>query len=164
LELRYGTDPYKPNYLLTSALKKLPEQEALKFRNVANFDVNSISFVDLCASLPQYKRALKEVEEFLWLVLFDGRIDERERNLFEDRFVPPTLPSIINLSWTPTRVNLDEIYDVQVSFTVRGDKNPIAYAELRFTPVEYYYMIERYGMRPEDYPKVFLQIVKEFLF
>jgi hypothetical protein len=37
----------------------------------------------------------------------------------------------------------------------RDDKTPIAYAELRFVPVEYDYMIQKYGMRPEDYPKVF---------
>jgi len=42
-----------------------------------------------------------------------------------------------------------------VSFTAIDDENPIAYAELRFVPVEYYYMVEKYGMRPEDYPKVF---------
>jgi uncharacterized protein YxeA len=64
-------------------------------------------------------------------------------------------PSIVNLSWTPTRENLDKIYDINVTFTARDDRSPISYAELRFIPVEYYYMIEKYGMRPEDYPKVF---------
>jgi hypothetical protein len=64
-------------------------------------------------------------------------------------------PLIVNLSWTPTRENLDKIYDINVTFVARDDKTPIAYAELRFIPVEYYYMIEKYGMRPEDYPKVF---------
>ena len=39
--------------------------------------------------------------------------------------------------------------------TAIDDENPIAYAELRFIPVEYYYMIQKYGMRPEDYPRVF---------
>jgi hypothetical protein len=46
-------------------------------------------------------------------------------------------------------------------------ENPIAYAELHFISVGYYYMIEKYGMRPECYLKVlryFLQITKEFLF
>jgi hypothetical protein len=64
-------------------------------------------------------------------------------------------PSIVNLSWVPTRENLDKIYDINVTFVARDDKSPIAYAELHFVPVEYYYMIEKYGMRPEDYPKVF---------
>ncbi|MCC6005604.1 MAG: hypothetical protein LM590_14800, partial [Thermofilum sp.] len=64
-------------------------------------------------------------------------------------------PSIVNLSWVPTRENLDKIYDINVTFVARDDRSPISYAELRFIPVEYYYMIEKYGMRPEDYPKVF---------
>ena len=64
-------------------------------------------------------------------------------------------PSIVNLSWTPTRENLDKIYDINVTFIARDDRSPISYAELHFVPVEYYYMIEKYGMRPEDYPKVF---------
>ena len=64
-------------------------------------------------------------------------------------------PSIINLSWVPVREINDKIYDINVTFVARDDKTPIAYAELHFIPVEYYYMIEKYGMRPEDYPKVF---------
>jgi hypothetical protein len=64
-------------------------------------------------------------------------------------------PSIDNLSWVPARENLDKIYDINVTFIAKDDKTPIAYAELRFIPVEYYYMIEKYGMRAEDYPKVF---------
>jgi hypothetical protein len=64
-------------------------------------------------------------------------------------------PEITSLDWTPTRVILDKVYDINVSFTAIDYENPIAYAELHFVPVEYYYMIEKYGMRPEDYPKVF---------
>ncbi|MCC6019612.1 MAG: DUF5010 domain-containing protein, partial [Candidatus Verstraetearchaeota archaeon] len=64
-------------------------------------------------------------------------------------------PIITSLNWTPTRVVLDKVYDINVSFTAIDDENPIAYAELHFVPVEYYYMVEKYGMRPEDYPKVF---------
>jgi hypothetical protein len=33
-EKEYGTDPNKPNYLLAYALKKLPESEALRFKDV----------------------------------------------------------------------------------------------------------------------------------
>jgi hypothetical protein len=64
-------------------------------------------------------------------------------------------PIITSLNWTPTRVVLDKIYDINVTFTAIDNENPIAYAELRFIPVEYYYMIQKYGMRLEDYPKVF---------
>ncbi|RSN74278.1 glycoside hydrolase family 99-like domain-containing protein [Candidatus Methanodesulfokora washburnensis] len=154
-EKEYGTDPNKPNYLLAYALKKLPESEALRFKDVENFNESSKGFVDLYASLPQDKRSSKEVNELLDKILSDNVIDDYEKNLFDDRFVNPTLPTIDNLNWTPTRENLDKIYDINVTFVAKDDKTPIAYAELRFVPVEYTYMIEKYGMRPEDYPKVF---------
>ncbi|RSN73301.1 glycoside hydrolase family 99-like domain-containing protein [Candidatus Methanodesulfokora washburnensis] len=153
-EREYGTDPNKLNYLLAYALKKLPEKEALKFKDV-DFDESSKGFVDLYASLPQDKRSSKEVNELLDKILSDNRIDDLEKNLFDDRFVNPTLPTIDNLNWTPTRENLDKIYDINVTFVAKDDKTPIAYVELRFVPVEYTYMIEKYGIRPEDYPKVF---------
>jgi hypothetical protein len=154
-ERGYGTDPNKPNYLLAYALKKLPEEEALRFKNVENLNESSKGFVDLYVSLPQDKRSSKEVNELLDKILSDNRVDDLEKNLFDDRFVNPTLPTIDNLSWDPTRENLDKIYDINVTFVARDDRSPISYAELRFIPVEYYYMIEKYGMRPEDYPKVF---------
>jgi len=153
-EREYGTDPNKPNYLLAYALKKLPENEALKFKDV-DFNESSKELVDLYASLPQDKRNSKEVNMILDNILSDNRVDEIEKNLFNDKFVNPTLPTIDNLSWVPTRENLDKIYDINVTFVARDDRSPIAYAELRFIPVEYYYMIEKYGMRSEDYPKVF---------
>jgi len=86
-EKEYGTDPNKPNYLLAYALKKLPEKEALKFKNVENFNESSRGFVDLYASLPQDKRNSEEVSELLNQILSDNRIDELEKNLFDDRFV-----------------------------------------------------------------------------
>jgi hypothetical protein len=154
-EREYGTDPNKPNYLLAYALKKLPENEALKFKNIENFNESSRGLVDLYVNLSQDKRSSKEISELLNRILSDDRIDEVERNLFDDKFVNPTLPSIDNLSWVPVRENLDKIYDINVTFVARDDKTSIAYAELRIIPVEYTYMIEKYGMRPEDYPKVF---------
>jgi hypothetical protein len=74
---------------------------------------------------------------------------------FIGNLIDESPPSIMNLSWVPARENLDKIYDINVTFVARDDKTPIAYAELHFIPVEYTYMIEKYGMRPEDYPKVF---------
>jgi hypothetical protein len=127
----------------------------LRFKNVENFDESSKGLVDLYSSLSQDKRSSKEVNMILDNILSDNRVDEPEKNLFDDKFVNPTLPSINNLSWVPTRENLDKIYDINVTFVAKDDKTPIAYAELHFVPVEYYYMIEKYGMRPEDYPKIF---------
>ncbi len=64
-------------------------------------------------------------------------------------------PEILDFNWTPTKVVWDKVYDIEVNFTVEDDKTPIKYAELHFIPVEYKYFITKYGMRPEDYPKVF---------
>ena len=113
------------------------------------FNEASKGLVDLYASLPQSKRISAEVSEFLNKVLADNVVDMLERSLFEDRFVNPSPPTIA------LRENLDKIYDIEVGFSAKDDRTPIAYAELCFTPVEYHYMIQRYGMRPEDYPKVF---------
>jgi len=155
LELKYGTDPTKPNYLFSYALKKLSEKEALKFKNVENFDENSKALIDLYSTLPADKRNSKEVNDFLNQILLDYKIDELEKDLFDDKFVNHTFPSISELKWESTREKLDKIYDINVVFTAKDNKTPISYAELRFIPVEYYYMIKKYGMRPEDYPKVF---------
>jgi hypothetical protein len=154
-EKEYGTDPNKPNYLLAYALKKLPEQEALKFKNVENFNESSKEFIDYYVSLPENIRNSKEVNDLLNQILSDNIINELEKNLFYDKFVFPNLPLIFNLEWFPTREKLDKIYDINVTFIAKDDNTPIVYAELRFIPVEYYYMIEKYGMRQEDYPKVF---------
>jgi len=155
VERVYGTDPYRPNYLLAYALGKLPEEEALLFKNVEDFNDSSRGLVDLYASLPREKRGSIEVAMLLGQILSDNIVCEAERRLFEAKFVNPARLEIVGLNWTPTRVVLDKVYDINVSFTARNDKTPIVYAELRLIPVEYYYMIEKYGMRPEDYPKVF---------
>jgi hypothetical protein len=154
-EKEYGTDPNKPNYLLAYALKKLPENEALKFKNVENFNESSKGLVDLYSSLPENIRNSKGVDELLNQILSDNIINELEKNLFYDKFVLPSLPLIFNLEWFPTRVILDKIYDINVTFIAKDDDTPIAYAELHFIPIEYHYMIEKYGMRQEDYSKVF---------
>jgi hypothetical protein len=78
-EKEYGTDPNKPNYLLGYALKKLPENEALKFKNVENFNESSKGLVDLYASLPPEKRNSKEVSDLLNQILLDNKINELEK-------------------------------------------------------------------------------------
>jgi hypothetical protein len=154
-EKEYGTDPNKPNYLLAYALKKLSEQEALKFKNVENFNESSKEFIDYYVSLPENVRNSEKMNDFLAQILSDNIINELEKNLFYDKFVLPNLPLIFDLNWFPTREKLDKIYDINVTFTAKDDSTPIAYAELHFVPVEYHYMIEKYGMRQEDYSKVF---------
>ena len=64
-------------------------------------------------------------------------------------------PLIKNLSWQPTRVVNDKIYDIKVSLEVISPLNTLSQVEVKLIPVEYEYFITRYGMRREDYPKVF---------
>jgi len=68
--------------------------------------------------------------------------------------VSPSKP-VIKISYTPTKVMNDKIYDMRVHVEVRDDRTPIAHAKLLFIPVKYDYFITEYGMRPEDYPKAF---------
>ena len=62
---------------------------------------------------------------------------------------------LIFLSWTPARVVLDKIYDVRVEVEIVNLLTPVTEVEISLVPVEYRYMIQRYGMREEDYHKVF---------
>jgi len=64
-------------------------------------------------------------------------------------------PLIKNLSWQPTKVINDKIYDIKVSLEVISPLNTLSQVVVKLIPVEYEYFITRYGMRREDYPKVF---------
>jgi len=64
-------------------------------------------------------------------------------------------PMIRNLSWRPTRVVNDKIYDVNVSLEVISPLNRLEKLEVRLIPIKYEYFITRYRMRREDYPLVF---------
>ncbi|MEM0237894.1 MAG: hypothetical protein QXP97_07610 [Desulfurococcus sp.] len=64
-------------------------------------------------------------------------------------------PMVRGFGWDASRVINDKIYDIGVWFSVFDDRSPIAYVELRFIPERYYYFITGYGMRPEDYDRVF---------
>mgnify|MGYP000479119952 CR=1 FL=1 len=154
-EIKYGTDPYKPNFLLAYALQKVPPNEALKYFKEGKLDNDSQGLVDLYASLPQEKRASEEVNQLLAQILQDEEVDDNEKSLFNDKFVKPTPPRIENLSFRPTEERLDKVYAIEVNFTARDGETPISSAEVHFIPEDYSYMIKQYGMRPEDYPKVF---------
>jgi len=78
-------------------------------------------------------------------------------DLLYDKFIIPSKP-VINISYAPTRVINDKVYDIRVNVEVKDDRTPIAYAELLFIPVKYDYFITEYGMRPEDYPRAFPNI------
>ncbi|WP_220375649.1 hypothetical protein, partial [Pyrobaculum aerophilum] len=63
-------------------------------------------------------------------------------------------PEIGEFNWSARVVN-DKIYDIFINFKIRDDKTKISYAEVRFIPERYYHFVTKYGMRPEDYDKVF---------
>ncbi|MGC9021462.1 MAG: hypothetical protein ACP5KE_09685, partial [Candidatus Methanodesulfokora sp.] len=65
-----------------------------------------------------------------------------------------TLPSKwthLSISWMPTRVINDKIYDINVSVEVSNASE----ARITLIPKEYEYFITKYGMRKDDYPLVF---------
>jgi len=65
------------------------------------------------------------------------------------------LPAIVDLYWKPTKIVNDKIYDINVSFEVISPLNSLKEVEVMLIPVEYRYFITKYGMREEDYDKVF---------
>jgi len=64
-------------------------------------------------------------------------------------------PLILNLYWKPTRVVNDKIYDVNVAFEVISPLSNLEVVEVTLRPIEYKYFITKYGMKEEDYNKVF---------
>jgi archaellum component FlaC len=67
----------------------------------------------------------------------------------------PYFPLIKNLDYEPSKVVNDKIYDLSVSLEVISPLNTLKEVEVMLIPVEYRYFITRYGMREEDYDKVF---------
>jgi hypothetical protein len=64
-------------------------------------------------------------------------------------------PLILNFAWKPTRIINDKIYDINVTFEVASPLNSLKEVEVMLIPKEYRYFITNYGMREEDYDKVF---------
>jgi archaellum component FlaC len=69
--------------------------------------------------------------------------------------VLPYFPLILNFALKPTKVFKDKIYDINVSFEVASPLNSLREVEVMLIPEEYRYFITKYGMREEDYDKVF---------
>jgi hypothetical protein len=67
----------------------------------------------------------------------------------------PYFPLIKSLEYSPSRVINDKIYDLSVSLEVISPLNTLKEVEVTLIPVEYRYFITKYGMREEDYDKVF---------
>jgi hypothetical protein len=110
-------------------------------------------------------RKLKETIERYRGILGDERVAFEystlkileDLRLAEERLqrVLPYFPLILNLYWRPMRVVNDKIYDVNVVFEVISPLSSLEVVEVTLRPVEYKYFITMYGMREEDYNKVF---------
>ena len=137
-------------YCLTKGLDTV---EAEVFEGV-ECDDEFERLLKLYISLNYIERRCASTLDVIRGIVKDGVVNSDEVALFDDMFVNPTKP-VVEIAWKPIRVVNDKIYDIEITVEARDDKTPIKGAELRFIPVEYYYMIEKYQMRPEDYPKVF---------
>jgi hypothetical protein len=110
-------------------------------------------------------RKLRETIERYRVLLGDERVSFEYSTLkiLEDlkitqeklQKVLPYFPLILNLYWRPMRVVNDKIYDVNVVFEVISPLSSLEYVEVTLRPIEYKYFITMYGMREEDYSKVF---------
>jgi archaellum component FlaC len=69
--------------------------------------------------------------------------------------VLPYFPLIRSLEYNPSKVVNDKIYSLNVSLEVISPLNTLKEVEVMLIPVEYRYLITKYGMREEDYDKVF---------
>ena len=135
--------------------------EALNFKEV-NFNDEFKEFVYLMKKLNFNERNSEKVKNFLNKVLSDKNIDSKEVLIFDDKFINKTIPQIY-INWNASKVINDKIYDIEVYIKAKDDKTNIKSAIVKFVPVEYYYMIEKYGMKPEDYQKIFPQDeIREF--
>jgi len=110
-------------------------------------------------------RKLREVIERYRVLLGDERVSFEystlkileDLRLTEERLqkVLPYFPLILNLYWRPMRVVNDKIYDINVVFEVISPLSSLEDVEVTLRPIEYKYFITKYGMREEDYNKVF---------
>jgi len=110
-------------------------------------------------------RKLRETIERYRVLLGDERVSFEystlkileDLRLAEERLqrVLPYFPLILNLYWRPMRVVNDKIYDVNVVFEVISPLSSLEVVEVTLRPIEYKYFISMYGMREEDYSKVF---------
>jgi len=108
---------------------------------------------------------LKQIIEKYRILLGDERVSFESSTLkvLEDLKITqekllkvlPYFPLIKNLSFSPSKVVNDKIYDLNVNLEVISPLNTLEEVEVRVIPVEYNYLISRYGMREEDYNKAF---------
>jgi polyhydroxyalkanoate synthesis regulator phasin len=154
LENQYNVAKEETNRL-NSTINKLDELERESTSAIAYYR----------EKMDEAMRNLKRTIEKYRAILGDDRVafESSTVKILEDlkltqeklQKVLPYFPLILNFAWKPTRVINDKIYDINVSFEVASPLNSLREVEVMLIPVEYRYFITKYGMREEDYHKVF---------
>ena len=70
---------------------------------------------------------------------------------------------ILKLTYRPIKVINDKVYDIRVETEILNPSLNIKEVEIKLIPVEYPHFITSYGMRKEDYLKVFRLRMLELL-
>jgi predicted metal-dependent hydrolase len=110
-------------------------------------------------------RALQNTIEKYRVILGDERVSFESSSLkvLDDLKITqekllkvlPYFPLIRSFGYNPSKVVNDKIYDLSVILEVISPLNTLKEVEVKLIPVEYRYFITDYGMREEDYHKVF---------
>jgi hypothetical protein len=164
-ELEYWMNEYK---LADDKLKELQskyETSNNTLTNLKQFENELANQIKLYSQMKE--EAINKIKETInkYEILF-GKEASFEKNavkILEDLKIKGDkllksykyLPAIVNLHWKPIKVINDKIYDINVSFEVISPLNSLKEVEVMLIPVEYGYFITNYGMREEDYDKVF---------
>jgi hypothetical protein len=163
-ELEYWMNEYK------NADEKLKELQS-KYETYDRTLTNLKQFEnELNEQIKLYKQkkdeAINKIKETInkYEILFGGVNFEKnavkileDLKIKEDKLLKSYkhLPAIVDFHWKPIKVINDKIYDINVSFEVISPLNSLKEVEVMLIPVEYRYFITKYGMREEDYDKVF---------
>jgi hypothetical protein len=140
---------------LNSTVNKLDELERESTSDIAYYR----------EKMDEAIRKLRETIEKYRVTLGDERVyfESSTLKILEDlkvtqeklQKVSPYFPLILKFDWKPTKIINDKIYDINVSFEIISPLNSLNEVEVMLIPVEYKYFIAKYGMREEDYDKVF---------
>jgi hypothetical protein len=158
-EVNYWIDQY-------NSAKKDLEELSLRLDKLDELEKESTSAISLYQQrMDEAIEGLRKTIEKYRILLGDERVSFESSTLkvLEDLKITqekllkvlPYFPLIKNLSFSPSKVVNDKIYDLNVSLEVISPLNTLEECEVRLVPVEYKYFIARYGMRGEDYDKVF---------
>jgi hypothetical protein len=155
--------------LAREKINQLEEQQSSTLETISSIDrlekESSQAILHYRERMDEAIKALKNTVEKYRVILGDERVSFEsttltvleDLKLSQDKLLKllPYFPLIRDLSWRPSRVVNDKIYDIRVELEVISPLNTLAEVEVSLIPVEYEYFITNYGMSREDYPKAF---------